>query len=68
MPAARLYASLRKFARTFYNGNNCPGGGERSSPAKAHESIRVTLAREIYESIKLAGWDEVYARLQKVVK
>jgi len=39
-----------------------------SSLAEAREVVRVSFESEIYEPKQTAGWDEVYARLQKVMK
>ena len=39
-----------------------------SSLAEAREVVRISFESEIYEPKQTAGWDEAYARLQKVMK
>jgi rhamnulokinase len=39
-----------------------------SSLAEAREVVRASFESKIYEPKQTAGWDEAYARLQKVMK
>lgn len=44
------------------------GLGHLRSLAEARQIVRASFTPEIYEPSKTAGWDEAYARLQKVTK
>jgi rhamnulokinase len=44
------------------------GLGHLGSLAEARQIVRASFTPEVYEPGKTAGWDEAYARLQKVVK